>query len=239
MHKPWTKTRSDIILIGIFCLNCVFSILIGLEFGNGDKIGLNWFTLVTLLGSVTLTYLELYVFFVILDFLGNPNAPYALYSLSLMRNRDEPDPEKMELLAKKYNERIIGKYVDWGKWDYTATPEEINAYKLRKQKISEREQERELKIRADNEQVQRMMGAFGRAYLTIFILGVVVVLLSTPNLAIDILAIDILALDIDWLELGFIVALIIIIWRFRHFKFYPDRPMTISIRLPWVKKKGK
>ena len=177
MNVIRTKTGFNLLLIGIYCVNCVLSyLLISLEFGGGE-IGLNFFTLGNLIGGVFLIYPECYVFFLIANFLGNPIAPHALYSLSLILSMDEPDPEKVELLAKKHNERRIGRYADWGKWDYTATPEEINAYKLRKQKFSEREQERELKIRADNEQVQRMMGAFGRAYLIIFIIGVVFVLL--------------------------------------------------------------
>ena len=172
-----TKNGFNFFLIGIYCVNCVLSyLLISLEFGGGE-IGLNFFTLGILIGGVFLIYPECYVFFLIANFLGNPIAPYVLYSLHLTSSMDEPDPEKVELLVKKYNERRIGKYADWAKWDYTATPEEINAYKLRKQKISDREQERELKIQADNEQVQQMMRAFGRAYLIIFIIGVVFLLL--------------------------------------------------------------
>jgi len=175
-----TKTGFNLLLIGIYCVNCVLAHhLISLEFGGGG-IGFNFFTLGILLGGGILMYGEIYVFFVILDFLGNPIAPYALYTLSCIsgrRNGFEHDPEEFELLAKKYNERRIGKYADWRKWDYTATPEEIEAYKLRKQKRSDEEQKRELKIQADNEQVNRMMKAFGLAYLIMFILGVVGLLL--------------------------------------------------------------
>ena len=173
MNVIRTKTGFNLLLIGIYCVNCVLAYQFFIW-----EIGFNFDTLVFLLLGAFLMYPELYVLLWIQNFLGNPYAPYALYSLSLLPSYDEPDPEKVELLAKKYNERIIGKYADWGKWDYTATPEEINAYKLRKQKVSDREQESELKIQADNEQVRRMMGAFGRAYLTIFIIGVVLVLLS-------------------------------------------------------------
>jgi hypothetical protein len=148
-----------------------------LEFGR-EGIGFNFFTLGIIIGGGFLMYLEFFVFLSILDFLGNPVAPYALYSLSsIIYGRLDHNPEQIELLAKKYNERRIGKYADWGEWDYTATSEEIEAYKLRKQKNIEREQKRELKIQADNEQVKRMMGAFGRAFLFIYILGVVGLLL--------------------------------------------------------------
>jgi len=165
MDELRTKTNFKLLLIGIYCVNCVLTYLFLFESWG---IGFNIDTLLFLLFGALLIYPECYVLLWILDFLGNPMAPYALYSLSFLSSGGELDPEKVELLAKKYNERRIGKYADWGKWDYTATPEEINAYKLRKQKNIEREQIRELKIQADNEQVRRMMRSFGRAYLIIF-----------------------------------------------------------------------
>ena len=175
MNVLRTKTGFYLSLIVIYCVNCVLAYnLMSLEFGR-EGIGFNFFTLGILIGGGFLMYLEFYVFFLILDFLGNPIAPYALYSLGIISGRIfDHDPEELELLAKKYNERRIGKYADWGKWDYTAVPEEIEAYKLRKQKNIEREQKRELKIQADNEQVRRMMRSFGRAYLIILFIIVFV-----------------------------------------------------------------
>jgi hypothetical protein len=137
MDELPTKPDSKLLIIGIYCVNCVLTYLFLFESWG---IGFNLNTLLFLLFPVFLIYPECYVLLLILYVRGNPWAPYALYSLSLLSSYDEPDPEKVELYAKKYNERIIGKYADWVKWDYTATPEEINAYKLRKQKIPDREQ---------------------------------------------------------------------------------------------------